>query len=314
MSSRSSTSGINGGVIRRNAPRFGSDSARMLPQARIAGPMPWVIAIMIALTVMAAGAGLALNNVAANARADIAGSVTVQIVEAAPAARERQASRALTYFTGREDVASVRRVPDTELAALLEPWLGEAALASDGVPIPALIDVRLSGPLTARRLQELRAALAAEVPSARLDAQAGWLAPVFEAIRSLQYLALGLVALLAMTSVAAVWLAARSALGANRDTIEVIHHLGGSDGQIARIFQRSIGLDAALGGAAGLALGTAAIFVLGRQFAALGSGLVAGGALGPVDWIAIGLVPLAGVMLAMLTARLTVVGALRRML
>ena len=37
-----------GPIIRRGAPRFGSESARMLPQARIAGPMPWVMAIMIA--------------------------------------------------------------------------------------------------------------------------------------------------------------------------------------------------------------------------------------------------------------------------
>ena len=166
------------GIIRRNAPRFGGESARMLPQARIAGPMPWVIAIMIALTVMAAAAGLALSNVASNARAEIAGGITVQIVEGAPAARERQASRALTFLTGREDVVSVRRVPDAELAALLEPWLGEAAAGSEAVPTPALIDVRLSGPVTARRLQDLRSELVAEVPRARIDAQAGWLAPV----------------------------------------------------------------------------------------------------------------------------------------
>lgn len=305
---------IGQGLIRRGGPRFAGASARMMPQARIAGPMPWVIAIMIALTVMAAAAGLALSNVASNARAEIAGGVTVQVVEGAPAERERQAQRAVTFLTGREDVASVRRVPDAELAALLEPWLGEAAADSEAVPTPALIDVRLSGPVTARRLQDLRAALVAEVPAARLDAQAGWLVPVFEAIRSLQYLAIGLVVLLAATSIAAVWLAARSALGSNRDTIEVIHHLGGSDGQIARIFQRSIGLDAALGGIAGLALGIGAIFVLGRQFAELGSGLVAGGALDMADWITIAAVPVAGVMLAVLTARLTVIGALRRML
>lgn len=305
---------IGQGLIRRGGPRFAGASARMMPQARIAGPMPWVIAIMIALTVMAAAAGLALSNVASNARAEIAGGVTVQVVEGAPAERERQAQRAVTFLTGREDVASVRRVPDAELAALLEPWLGQAAADSEAVPTPALIDVRLSGPVTARRLQDLRAALVAEVPAARLDAQAGWLVPVFEAIRSLQYLAIGLVVLLAATSIAAVWLAARSALGSNRDTIEVIHHLGGSDGQIARIFQRSIGLDAALGGIAGLALGIGAIFVLGRQFAELGSGLVAGGALDMADWITIAAVPVAGVMLAVLTARLTVIGALRRML
>ena len=303
-----------GPVIRRGSPRFGSSASRMLPQARIAGPMPWVIAIMIALTVMAAGAGLALSNVAANARAEIAGGVTVQVVEGAPAARERQAQRAVIFLTGREDVLSVRRVPDEELAALLEPWLGASTSQSDAVPTPALIDVRLSGPVTARRLRDLRAELVREVPAARLDAQAGWLAPVFDAIRSLQYLAIGLVVLLALTSIAAVWLAARSALGSNRDTIEVIHHLGGTDGQIARIFQRSIGMDALLGGAAGLALGVGAMFVLGQQFAGLGSGLVAGGALALRGWLAIAAVPLAGVLLAILTARITVTGALRKML
>ncbi|MWV28850.1 cell division protein FtsX [Aurantiacibacter rhizosphaerae] len=301
-------------LVRRTAPRFGSESARMLPQTRIAGPMPWVMAIMIALTVMAAGAGLALNNVATNARDEISGGITVQVVEGAPASRERQARAAVSLLRARDDVASVRRVPDEELADLLEPWLGEAANDADAVPTPALIDVRLSGPVTAPRLRELRAQLLAQVPAARLDAQAGWLAPVFEALRSLQYLAIGLVLLLAATSVAAVWLAARSALGTNRDTIEVIHHLGGTDGQIARIFQRSIGIDAALGGLAGLMLGIGAIFVLGQQFAALGSGLVAGGTLDWRDWLAIAAVPVAGIVLAVLTARFTVIAALRRML
>ncbi|MBH5321663.1 cell division protein FtsX [Aurantiacibacter sediminis] len=300
--------------IRRGAPRFG-DSARILQQARIAGPMPWVIAIMIALTVMAASAGLALKNVADNARDEIAGGITVQIVEAAPAERDRQAERTVSYFSNRDDVSSVRRVPDNELEALLEPWLGELGdSAEDGVPIPAMVDVRLSGPVTAARLRDMRSELLAQAPSARVDAQANWLGPVFDAIRSLQILALGLVILLAITSAAAVWLAARSALGANRDTIEVIHHLGGTDGQIAAIFQRSIAWDAAIGGAAGLLLGLTAVFILGQQFAALGSGLVAGGGLGPVDWITIGAIPIIGIILAAITARFTVITALRRML
>ncbi len=300
--------------IRRRSPRFG-DSARILQQARIAGPMPWVIAIMIALTVMAAAAGLALSNLAGNARDEIAGGITVQIVEGAPAERDRQAESAVAYFSNRDDVASVRRVPDAELAALLEPWLGDVGAAEeDGVPIPALVDVRLSGPVTAVRLQQMREGLLAQAPAARIDAQASWLGPVFDAIRALQFLAIGLIVLLALTSAAAVWLAARSALGSNRDTIEVIHHLGGTDGQIAAIFQRSIGWDAALGGAAGLLLGLAAVFVLGQQFAQLGSGLIAGGSLGPLDWLMIGAIPLAGIVIAMITARLTVIGALRRML
>ena len=175
--------------IRRNTPRFG-DSARILQQARIAGPMPWVIAIMIALTVMAAAAGLALNNIAGSARDEIAGGMTVQIVEGAPVERDRQAERAVSYFSNRDDVASVRRVPDEELAELLEPWLGDVGMAEDdGVPIPALIDVRLSGPVTAERLSLMRSELLAQAPAARIDAQASWLGPVFDAIRSLQFLA-----------------------------------------------------------------------------------------------------------------------------
>ena len=299
--------------IRRNVPRFGGD--RLVPHARLAGPMPWVIAIMITLTVMAAGAGLALRNLGENARAEIAGGLTVQIVEGGPAERARQAEVAIAVLRNREDVAQVRRVPDAELEALLEPWLGQQRVSEeDAIPVPAMIDVRLAGPATPRRIEDLRASLTASVPSARLDAQAGWLAPVFDAVRSLQWLAAGLIVLLAATSAAAVWLAARSALGSNRETIEIIHLLGGTDGQIARIFQRSIGVDAALGGGAGLLVGLAAIFLLGRQFARLGSGMVAGGGLGPAEWGVLAAIPLIGIVLAMLTARTTVLAALRRML
>ena len=300
--------------IRRNVPRFGSGD-RLVPHARLAGPMPWVIAIMIALTVIAAGAGLALRNLSDNARAEIAGGLTVQIVEGAPAERERQDEVAVALLSNREEVAEVRRVPDRELDALLEPWLGQQGVAEeDAIPVPALIDVRLTGPVTARRLEDLRASLTASVPAARLDAQARWLEPVFDAVASLQWLAAGLIVLLAATSAAAVWLAARSALGSNRETIEIIHLLGGTDGQIARIFQRSIGLDAVLGGIAGLSLGATAILLLGRQFAGLGSGMVAGGGLGTVDWGLLVAIPVTGVVLAVLTARMTVLFALRRML
>jgi cell division transport system permease protein len=177
-----------------------------------------------------------------------------------------------------------------------------------------LLEVQLTGEITAERLRTLRGELAAVAPRAQMEAQANWLAPVFDALRSMQFLAIGLVVLLAAITTAAVWLAARSALGSNRDTIEVIHHLGGTDGQIANIFQRSIAIDAGLGGLAGLMLGLTAIFVLGRQFAALGSGLVAGGGLGQNDWITIAAVPVVALVLAMLTARLTVLTALRRML
>jgi cell division transport system permease protein len=286
----------------------------LVPQARLSGPMPWVIAIMIALTVIAAAGGLALSNSASAARAELSGGITVQIVEAAPGPRAAQARAAAAWLEKMDGVKGVRIVPEDELEQLVSPWLGAEAAAADAVPVPALIDARVAGALSPARLAALGEDLRTVAPAARVDAQASWLAPVFGAIRSLQLLALGLIILLAVATVAAVLLAARTALGANRDTIEIVHLLGGTDAQIARIFQRSIGIDAAVGGTVGLALGVAAVIVLARRLAALGAGLATGGALGWADWVALALVPLVGVVVAMLTARLTVLRALRRML
>ena len=89
----------------------------------------------------------------------------------------------------------------------------------------------------------------------------------------------------------AVWLAARNAFDANRETIEIVHHLGAGDAQIAGIFQRSVLIDSALGAVLGAMVGAAILGLLGMRFAALQSGMVESGSLSPLDWVGVGLVP-----------------------
>ena len=301
-------------VERGLRPFRGERATQLVPHARLSGPMPWVIAIMVALTAIAAAAGLALDNLADRARAELAGGATVQLLEPNAAQREA-ASRALLQLLENDPlVERARLVPEEELERLLEPWLELGDDTSATVPIPALIDVQLRPGNAETALADLRERVQAAVPQARVDAQSSWLGPVFAALSSLQWMAIALVSLLALTSAAAVWLASRNALGVNRDTIEIVHLLGGTDKQIARIFQRSIAFDAVLGGTVGLVLGLAAIMALGNRFAALESGMVASGSLGLVDWILLALIPFAGVLIAVLTARVTVLTALRRML
>ena len=144
--------------------------------------------------------------------------------------------------------------------------------------------------------------------------QSDWLRPVYDALAALQYLALALIVLVSFATAAAVWLAARSAFANHRDTVEIIHLLGGTDEQVTRIFQRSVLRDAAFGSVVGLLLGLAAVWVLGQQFAALDSGMVGGGNLSIGDWMLIGAIPLAGVMLALVTGRITIGFALKSML
>lgn len=295
----------------------GSASARLLPQSRMVGPIPWVIAILIALVVIASAGGLALRNLAENARADLSGAVTVQIIEADPEARAAQAKAAAAALGDHPLVRSVRIVPEAELAALLEPWLGASA-ASEDVPIPALIDVELSRRASANEVAQLQSvldqALAQDRVAARVDADSQWLRPVYDALAAVQYLVLALIALVAFATAAAVWLAARSAFSAHRETVEIIHLLGGTDAQVTRIFQRSVLRDAAFGAVIGLLLGLGAVWLLGQQFAALDSGMIGGGGLDLSDWLVIATIPLGGVLLALITGRITIAFALRSML
>lgn len=295
----------------------GRAEADVVPQTRLVGPIPWVIAIMVGLMVIAAAGALALRNTGRAAATDLAGGITVQIVEPRPELRARQADRALAMLRATPGVSRVQQVPQGELDALVEPWLGQgAATSAEGadIPVPALIDARLSGPVDNARLVALTAALRREVPSARVDAQSTWLQPVFGAIRSLTWLALALIVLLGLATGAAVLLAARTALGNNRATIEIVHLLGGTDAQIAGIFQRSTAIDATGGSLAGFAVAAVIVSLLGQTFAALQAGLVTGGALGWGDWAVLVLIPVAAVALATLTARWTVMRALATML
>ena len=113
---------------------------------------------------------------------------------------------------------------------------------------------------------------------------------------------------------AAVWLAARNALAGASETVEIIHLLGATDGQISAVFQKTVLREAVFGAAVGTAIGIAAVLALGRQFAALDSGMTAGAGLMLADWLVIAAVPVAGVLLALVTARITIALALRAML
>jgi cell division transport system permease protein len=291
----------------------GKASAGLLPAPRFAGPIPWVIAILIALVVIASAGGLALRNLAASARADLSAAVTVQVIEPNPDLRLARGQAAVRVLTGLDGVQAVRLVPEAELAALLEPWLGEGVSSGD-VPIPALIDVELSGRAGPSDVARIEAALKAAVPNARVDAQGDWLRPVYGALAALQWLALGLIALVGLATAAAVWLAARSAFAGARDTVEIVHLLGATDRQITAVFLRNVLREAAFGALVGAIIGTAAVWLLGMQFAALDSGMTAGGGLAIRDWLLIAAVPLAGVLVAVLTARITIALALKDML
>jgi len=298
--------------MRGGVRKFGAAERGLLPEGRIAGPMPWVIAIMMFLTVLAAAAGLGLAGAASRLDDQIGGRVTVQIVVANPARRAAEARAAAAAIEGLPGVLSVRLVPDSEIQALLEPWLGAGGLEAE-LPVPALIDVDLT-PEGHRGLDGLRRAVAAVSPGARIDDNGQWLAPLASLIGALKWLSAGLVLLMVAATAATVVLAARAALDTHRGTIEVLHLMGATDVQVARLFQRRIALDALFGGLVGFILAALVLIGLGERVSALGSELLGSARVPAPAWGILVASLLFGVLPAMLVARLTSLRAPGRML
>jgi cell division transport system permease protein len=285
---------------------------RLLPEGRVAGPMPWVIAIMMFLTVLTAAGGLAMRHAAATVGADLADRITVQIVEADPAAREAQAQAAIAFLRRNTAIASFRRVPAGEMKTLMAPWLGAGGLG-DELPLPVLIDAVLA-PNAPRDMAALRSALARAAPAARIDEHGQVLAPLAGLIAALKWLALALVLLMSIAAAATVTLAARAALDTHRGTIDVMHLLGATDVQIARLFQRRLALDALFGGLIGFVGAGAVVLLIGQRIGGIGSELLGSVTLPAGAWLLLLALPALGAFLAMLVARFTVLAALRRIL
>jgi cell division transport system permease protein len=285
---------------------------RLLLEGRLAGPMPWVIAIMMFLTALAAAAGLAMGSAAGRLGGDLGRAVTVQVIVSDPQARDREADAVQHVLASEDGVSAVRRLGIGEMHTLLRPWLGDAGLDKD-LPLPAMIDVNLTDAGRAE-LGRIAATIRTAAPHARIDDHAGFIAPLLGLVRSLGLLAAAIVAMMGGATAAAVVLAARSALNTHRRTIDVMHMMGATDIQVARLFQRRIALDALFGAIVGLVVAVIVIVLLGRRIAEIGSGLVGSIGLPWTAWLLLAALPALAGLLALLVARITVQRALGRTL
>lgn len=283
---------------------------RVLDDRRSTRAMSWIMAIMLFLTVLAAALGLGMVNAANALDRQLAGRLTVQIVDADPGKRAEATQKVLAALRMMPAVKRAQPVDPARLANLLKPWLGEASSDAD-VPIPTLIDIDMSVP-GEESATRVAAGIRAASPSARVDSQSRWLSPVADFMRTMILAALALVLLMAAATTAVVLLAARAGLETHRDTIAILHMLGSTDVQVARLFQRRIALDTLIGGAIGAIAAMIAVWLLVGQMTGLGSDLVSGAVLTRRDWLILAVLPLLFAGVATLAARIAVLGRLRQ--
>ena len=274
---------------------------RLIPASGMRGPVPVLIAIIMFVMVIVAATGLALANMASVVRAGVEHRYSIQIADGAA-----QAPAAIAAARAAPGVARVEQVPPDDLRRTLEQWLGPAGADAD-LPLPVIVDVDLAAGASPAPVAR---AVTAAVPGARFIAHRASLSPLLDALGGMTLLAFGIVVLIALATAAAVVLAARGALNTHRATIEVMHGIGATDDQVARLFQRQIALDALFGGLAGAAL---AGMMLAVTLGGTGVATTLAG-VAPLGWrdaLLLTAFPLFGAGLATLVAKRAVLGALR---
>jgi cell division transport system permease protein len=231
-------------------PRF---ETPIVPRNSISGrALIAVVAIMTFLASLTVGAVLLINRSAESWRSDVTREVTIQVRPAPNRNVDQDVDRAVALAKGIGGIADVRAMSKDESAKLLEPFLG-AGLKLDELPVPRMIVVTLGS--GAPDLDQLRRALATDVPSASLDDHRGWAGRMRAMANSVVAVGFVILALMLVATILSVSFATRGAMATNRPVIEVMHFIGARNGFIAGHFQRHflvLGLQGGLvgGGAA----------------------------------------------------------------
>jgi cell division transport system permease protein len=277
--------------------------------------IPMIVGAMVYLAALALAGTFALDGTVRQWSDSLRGALTVQLpgVAGAPDGVEAQTriDTATAVLLETRGVLSVATVPHEEAQSLLEPWLGAGDLPPD-LALPILIDVRVDNEaginfeLLAQRLEDA-------VPGARLNDNGIFLRRLVTLARSVQFVGIVVVAIVALAAVSIVVFATRAGMTSHRETIELLHLIGARDSYIARRFVGHALYYGLLGGFIGLVL--AAVTVAGLVVAAQGLGdmLLPRLSLGYEVWIALLCVPIASALISMVTARTTVMRTLRRM-
>jgi len=278
--------------------------------------LPAMIAMMVFLATLALSGALVLDNLLSRWNRDIKGTLTVQVLptESDPASKltKQRVEKAVRILEETPGVIQVRPLTAQELAALIEPWLGDTGLVAD-LPLPRLIDVTISED-SPPSLEGLAARLKKAVPGASVDDHRIWLARVVRLADGLEMLAKAVMVLVTLAAAAAVVFATRAGLAIHRQSIEILHLVGARDGYIGRQYAlRALALGSG-GAAAGFALAVPVLLGLGAMAKTLEGGLLAEIGLSPAHWAILAAVPVAAALLVMASAFLTVLGTLSKML
>lgn len=274
--------------------------------------LPWTVGLLVFLATLACAAGMFLSVAGDNWRQNLSGTLTIQIPVSEASDRRERVDAAAELLRTTAGIVSVRPIPDAEIAVLLEPWLGKQVLGLD-LPMPDLIDVT-----TARGAEidigALSTRLKQVAPGAVIDDHARWLRRLTEFTRIAETISFAVMIVILISAVATVVFTTRTGLAIHSEVVEVLHLIGAQDSYVARQFQSHTLRLASAGAAVGFLLGAGLVWLAHVHGGRLSGGLLPELAFGPLQWALLAMLPVAAVLLVVLTVGITVKRVLGKMM
>ncbi len=270
--------------------------------------LPWMLALKVYFAVLALAALIALQTAVSRWQG---GAYAVITAELPATTSQGQMAEAMALLEGTPGVTGVAPLTDADVMALLSPWLGPSDLGGD-LPLPRLIDVQ-HDPAVAVDWQHAESQLAGAFPGAAIDTGMTWINRLTELARSVQLVAAAMLILVVAVTIVAISFAARAGLAIHRSTIELLHLLGAEDRYIASQFQRHTLGFVMRGALIGLIFAVLTLLLIGIAAARLDAPLLPSLELQALGWTSLIILPFLITLIALVTARLTVLRALARM-
>lgn len=277
-----------------------------------------LIALMTILGMLALSASFALSAMTDRWSSGLENKVSIEIPASdsdgnviKPGIVDEMTEKAAEFLRTEKSVDSAIITPPEKIRELLAPWLG-TDMATDSVPLPGLISVTFKKDLKPD-LKDLEIQLKDFAPRARIDTHESWLTDVIRFTSALQFAAALLSMIIGLTTLVAVAGAVRSKLSENKEELELLHLMGASDSYIAKQLQRHTIILSLQGGAIGLIGGGIVLFIISLVAGEIGVNLVPDFRLDGVQKLMLILAPVPIAILAMLTARFTVLRVLAKM-
>lgn len=290
-----------------------------LDQDSTARFLPWLIAFMVFLASLALASLLVVESLVERWDRGLRAEVTVQIpppdgtgsdAELAGQRQERLEA-VLAVLATTSGVQDAQVLSQDAVAQLVEPWLGSDREEIQ-VFLPSLLAVRID-PAVEPDVPALQLALDQAVEGTQVDDHQRWLGALVRLARSVELGALLVLALVAMAGTATVVFVTRASLAIHRPVIELLHLMGAEDRYIAKQFQGHALSFSLRGGLVGFAAAAAVLGLFGYVGGQVESGLLPRVELSILDWVIVAVVLLVTCMIAMLTARFTVIRTLGKL-